>query len=391
LYLNLEEARHPILKFSTRAIHAGQEPDPTTGAIVTPIYQTSTFIQEKADEIRAYKYTRLANPTRTALEECLASLENAQHGLAFASGMAACATALKLLSVGDHVIVGDDVYGGVYTLFDQIVSNQGISCTFVDACNLDEVEKALRTETKMIWIETPTNPLLKIADIKALTTFAKQHNLLSVLDNTFATPYLQKPLEFGIDLVIHSTTKYLAGHSDVVGGAVLTNRDDLHEKLAFIQSIVGSTPSPFDCWLTLRGIKTLALRMREHEHNAGKVAQFLAGSSAIERVFYPGLPSHPQHELAKRQMSGFGGMVSCVVKDGLKGAKSFAESTKLFALAVSLGGVESLICHPANMTHNTIPKEVRDKRGISDGLLRLSVGIEDADDLIADLKQALKI
>jgi cystathionine gamma-lyase len=384
------------LKFSTRAIHVGQQPDPTTGAVVTPIYQTSTFVQEEIDQVRTYKYTRLANPTRTALEECLASLEGAQYGLAFASGMAACSSVLMLLSTGDHVVVGDDVYGGVYTLFEQIVSRHGISCSFVDACNTDEVQKAIRKETKMLWVETPTNPLLKLADLKALAAIAKHHNLISVIDNTFATPYFQRPLEFGADLVVHSTTKYIAGHSDVVGGAVLTSRSDLHEQLKFIQGIVGSTPGPFDCWLTLRGVKTLALRMREHEKNAMKVAEFLDNqcpnprkNSAIEKVIYPGLSSHPQHKLAKKQMAGFGGMVSCVVKGSLEGAKLFANSTKLFSLAVSLGSVESLICHPANMTHNTIPKEVRDKRGIVDGLLRLSVGIEDADDLLADLQQAL--
>ena len=377
------------MKFSTRAIHVGQEADPTTGAIVTPIYQTSTFVQEEIDQVRTYKYTRIANPTRTALEECLASLEGGQYGLAFASGMAACSTVLKLLSAGDHVIVGDDVYGGVYALFDQVVSRQGISSTFVDACNPNEVEKAIRSETKMLWIETPTNPLLKISDLKTLAAIAKRHNLLVTVDNTFATPYFQNPLKFGADLVVHSTTKYLAGHSDVVGGAILTSSSELNEKLKFLQSIVGATPGPFDCWLTLRGIKTLQLRMREHEQNALKVAEFLTNASAVEKVLYPGLASHPQHQLAKEQMSGYGGMVSLIVKGGLAGAKAFAESTKLFSLAVSLGSVESLICHPACMTHNTIPKEVRDKRGFVDGLLRLSVGIEDIDDLLADLKQAL--
>ena len=360
-----------------------------TGAIVTPIYQTSTYVQEGLGKHKGYEYSRTHNPTRTALEQCLAALENGKHGLAFASGMAACGAAMNLLSAGDHVVVGDDVYGGVYRLFERVLSRYKLTFSYVDARKIEEVRAAIRQETRMLWLETPTNPLLKLADLSALSELAREAGLITVVDNTFASPYLQRPLEMGIDIVVHSTTKYLGGHSDVVGGAIVTARDDLFETLKFHQNAVGGVPGPFDSWLVLRGLKTLAVRMREHEHNAMAVAQFLEGHPAIEKVIYPGLASHPQHALAKRQMSGFGGMVSCIVKGGFEGARKLLERTKLFALAESLGGVESLIGHPATMTHASIPKEQREARGISDGLVRLSVGIEDSEDLLSDLEAAL--
>lgn len=377
------------MKFSTKAIHVGQEPDPATGAIITPVYQTSTYVQEELGRHKGYEYSRTQNPTRTALEKCLASLENGKHGLAFASGMVACNTVMNLLSAGDHVVVGDDVYGGVYRLFERVMSRYKLTFSYVDARNIAEVERAVHSDTKMLWLETPTNPLLKLADLSALAQLAKKHKLISVVDNTFASPYFQTPLDLGIDVIVHSTTKYLGGHSDVVGGAIVTSRDDLYESLQFHQNAVGGVPGPMDAWLVLRGLKTLAVRMREHEKNALAVASFLEKHASIEKVIYPGLPSHPQHDLAKRQMSGFAGMVSCVVKGGLEGAKKLLHGTRLFALAESLGGVESLIGHPATMTHASIPKETREARGIVDGLVRLSVGIEDSDDLVADLSGAL--
>ncbi|HEY9871670.1 MAG TPA: cystathionine gamma-synthase [Candidatus Obscuribacterales bacterium] len=377
------------MNFSTRAIHAGQEADPATGAIITPIYQTSTYVQEGLGKHKGYEYSRTHNPTRTSLEQCLASLEGGKHGLAFASGMAACATVMNLLSAGDHVVVGDDVYGGVYRLFERVLSRYKLSFTYVDARDLKAVESAIRSDTRMLWLETPTNPLLKLADLSALAALARSRELISVVDNTFASPYFQRPLEKGIDIVVHSTTKYLGGHSDVVGGAIITANDEFHETLRFHQNAVGGVPGPFDCWLVLRGLKTLALRMREHEKNALAIARFLEKHASIEKVIYPGLPSHPQHDLAKKQMDGFGGMVSIVVKGGLERAQKLLQRTKLFALAESLGGVESLIGHPATMTHASIPKEIREGRGITDGLVRLSVGIEDAEDLISDLEGAL--
>lgn len=377
------------MKFSTRAIHVGQEPDPTTGAIITPIYQTSTYVQESLGQHKGYEYSRTHNPTRTALEQCLASLENGKHGLAFASGMAACATVMNLLSAGDHVIVGDDVYGGVYRLFEKVLSRYKLTFSYVDASQLAEVKKAIRCDTKMLWLETPTNPLLKLADLKALSIIAKEAGLISVVDNTFASPFFQRPLDMGIDVVVHSTTKYIGGHSDVVGGAIVTSRDDLHESLKFHQNAVGGVPGAFDSWLTLRGLKTLSIRMKEHQSNALAIAEFLEKHPAIQKVVYPGLASHPQHDLAKKQMSGFGGMVSCVVKGGQVGAAKLLQGTRLFALAESLGGVESLIGHPATMTHASIPQEIRLARGIVDGLVRLSVGIEDTEDLIKDLELAL--
>jgi cystathionine beta-lyase/cystathionine gamma-synthase len=377
------------VKFSTKAIHAGQDPDPTTGAIITPIYQTSTYVQEELGKHKGYEYARTQNPTRTALEECLASLESAKYGLCFSSGLGATNTVMNLLSQGDHVVVGEDVYGGTYRIFDKVFRRYGIEFSFIDSTDVNNTAKAIKPNTKMIWLETPTNPLLRLADLEAHVKLAREKKLISVVDNTFASPYFQRPLELGVDVVVHSTTKYLGGHSDVVGGAILTSREDLYETLKFHQNAVGAVPGPFDSWLVMRGIKTLAVRMREHEKNATAIAQFLEKQDVIEKTYYPGLPSHPQHALAKKQMHGFGGMVSIVLKGGMDSAKKFLEATKLFALAESLGGVESLIGHPATMTHASIPKEDREARGIADGLIRLSVGIEDLDDLMGDIKHAL--
>lgn len=377
------------MKFSTKAIHVGQDPDPTSGAVAVPIYQTSTYVQEEVGKHKGYEYARTQNPTRSALEACLASLENGKYGLAFASGLAATNTVMNLLSQGDHVVVGDDVYGGTYRIFDKVYKRYGVTFTFIDARDPANFEKAIRPETKMLWIETPTNPLLRLADIKALSEIAHKKKILCVVDNTFASSYLQRPLDLGADVVVHSTTKYLGGHSDVVGGTVITNLDDVYENLKFHQNAVGAVPGPMDSWLVMRGVKTLAIRMKEHCKNARKIAEHLEKHPAIEKIYYPGLASHPQHELAKKQMDDFGGMVSCVVRGGFENAKLILKSTKLFALAESLGGVESLISHPASMTHGSIPKEQRDERGVVDGLIRLSCGIEDVDDLIADLDQAL--
>lgn len=377
------------MKFSTKAIHAGQDPDPTTGAIITPIFQTSTYVQEGLNKHKGFEYARTQNPTRSALEECLAALEGGKYALSFGSGLAAEGNIMNLLSAGDHVICGDDVYGGTYRLFEKVWKRYGLTFTFVDASDVAKVKAAIKPETKMIWVETPTNPLLRLCDLKAIATLAKEHKLISVVDNTFASPYLQNPLKLGADVVVHSVTKYLGGHSDVVGGAVITSDDKLYETLKFHQNAVGAVPGPFDCWLVLRGLKTLAVRMEAHQKNAMAVAKYLEMHPAIEKVMYPGLESHPQHKLAKEQMNGFGGMVSFVLKGGLESARQFLGTTKLFALAESLGGVESLVCHPVSMTHGSIPKEERDARGVVDALVRLSVGIEDVDDLIQDLEAGL--
>lgn len=377
------------MKFSTKAIHEGQEPDPTTGSVTMPIYQTSTYVQDELGKHKGYEYARTQNPTRGALEKCLASLENGKHGLAFASGLAATNTVMNLLSQGDHVVVGDDVYGGTYRIFEKVYTRYGVQFTFIDARDPSNLEKAIRPETKLLWLETPTNPLLRLVDVAVLTQMARSKQILSVVDNTFASPYLQRPLDLGADIVLHSTTKYLGGHSDVVGGAIITSLDDVYETLKYHQNAVGAVPGPFDAWLVMRGLKTLKVRMEEHQKNAAAIALHLEKHPAIEHVYYPGLASHPQHELAKKQMSGFGGMVSIVVRGGLENARKVLNNTKLFALAESLGGVESLIGHPASMTHFSIPKEIREERGIVDGLVRLSVGIEDLDDLIADLDHAL--
>ncbi len=377
------------MKFSTRAIHAGQEPDPTTGAVITPIYQTSTYVQEEIGKHKGYEYSRTGNPTRTALEECLASIEYASYGLAFASGLAAEQNVLHLLSSGDHVIVGEDVYGGTYRLFERVLTRYGLTFSWVDATDLSNIKNAIQKNTKMIWLETPTNPLLQLVDIEAIANLAREHKLITVVDNTFASPYLQNPIKLGADIVVHSCTKYLGGHSDVVGGATITDNKELYENMKFHQNSVGGVPGPMDSWLVLRGIKTLAVRMKAHEENAHKVAEFLSKHDAVERVIYPGLKDHPHHELAKKQMRGFGGMVSFVIKGGLENANKVMSTFKLFALAESLGGVESLACHPVSMTHGAIPKEIREERGIVDGLIRLSVGIEDIEDLLEDLEVAL--
>lgn len=376
------------MRFATRAIHEGQEPDPTTGATITPIYQTSTYTQEGIGQHKGYEYSRTGNPTRAALETCVASLEGGKHGLAFASGTAAAAAIMNLLNPGDHVVCADDVYGGTYRLFQLVLKRYGLEYDWLDMTDPERVRQAIRPNTKMVWIETPTNPLLNLVDIAAVVKIAGEADLITVVDNTFVSPYLQQPLALGADIAVHSTTKYMGGHSDVIGGAVVTNNSDFHETIKFHQNAVGGVPGAFDCWLVLRGLKTLALRMEAHCANAMKIAQFLDGHPDVERLFFPGLPSHPQHELARRQMSGFGGMVSFVIKGGEEAARKVACRTKLFSLAESLGGVESLIGHPATMTHASIPVEEREARGITGGLLRLSVGIEDADDLIADLENA---
>lgn len=376
------------MRFSTRAIHAGQDADPATGATIVPIYQTSTYTQAAVGEHKGYDYSRTVNPTRVALETQLAALEDAAHCSAFASGMAAASATLNLLSAGDHVVVTDDLYGGTYRLFSRVLSRYGLEFTYVDMTQPQNVRQAIKPNTKMLWLETPTNPLLKLIDIATIAGLKRPGQIVAV-DNTFASPYLQSPLALGADVVVHSTTKYLGGHSDVIGGAVMTNDSELASTIKFHQNAVGGVPGPMDAYLVMRGAKTLAIRMREHERNAGAIAGFLAKNVDIERVYYPGLPDHPQHELAKRQMRGFGGMVSCTVRGGAERAHDFVRRLKLFSLAESLGGVESLVSIPALMTHGSIPKEDRERRGVTDGLIRLSVGIEDADDLIADLESAL--
>lgn len=377
------------MKFATKAIHAGQEPDPTTGAVMTPIFQTSTYAQAGLGEHKGYEYSRTQNPTRTALQDCLASLENGQYGLAFASGMAAEQTVLSLLSAGDHIVSCDDLYGGSYRIFERIMSRYNVETSYVPAGNIAEYEQAIRPNTKLVWVETPTNPLLRLVDIAGVAKIAHQHNLLVVVDNTFASPYLQQPLNLGADIVIHSTTKYINGHSDVIGGAIVLNDANVYESLKFYQNAAGGVPSPFDSWLTLRGIKTLAVRMRQHEENAHAVARFLTEHPRVEKVYYPGLPGHPDYALARRQMKGFGGMVSFQFKGVLADVDKVVRRFKVFTLAESLGGVESLVCHPASMTHGSIPKDIRESRGLTDTLLRLSVGIEDIEDILADLEQAL--
>ena len=377
------------MKFATRAIHAGQAPDPSTGAIMTPIFQTSTYAQTGLGEHKGYEYTRSHNPTRTALEQCIAALEEGKYGLAFASGMAAEQAILSLLSAGDHIVSCDDLYGGSYRIFERVMRRYHVDTTYVTASNLAEYEQAIRPNTKLIWLETPTNPLLHLIDIQAVADIAHRHNLLVVVDNTFASPYFQQPLKFGADIVVHSTTKYINGHSDVIGGALVLNDEEIYQSLKFYENAAGGVPSPFDSWLTLRGIKTLAVRMRQHEENAKVVAKYLVEHPRIEKVYYPGLTSHPDYELARRQMSGFGGMLSFQFKGSYADVDKVVRRFKVIALAESLGGVESLICHPASMTHGSIPKEIREPRGITDTLLRLSVGIEDSADLLADLEQAL--
>ena len=378
------------MKFATRAIHVGQEPDPATGATITPIYQTSTYTQEAPGNHKGYEYSRTANPTRTALEECIASLEGGNYGLAFASGLAATIATMSPLSPADHVVAGDDLYGGTYRLFERVLPRAGgLEFTYADTSDPGAVKSALRSETKLLWIETPTNPMLTLSDIAELCEMAHERGALVAVDNTFASPYFQNPLALGADIVVHSTTKYMGGHSDVIGGAVVTSNPDYFEGIKFYQNAAGAVPGPFDSWIVLRGLKTLAVRMRQHEENALAVAEFLQDHPEVESVNYPGLPSHPQHELAKRQMSGFSGMVSFTLRGGAEAAYAAVQRTRVVSFAESLGGVESLITHPATMTHAAIPREQREARGVTDGLMRLSVGIEDKEDLIADLDQAL--
>lgn len=377
------------MKFNTKTIHAGQKPEETTGAVMPPIFQTSTYVQEAPNVNKGYDYARVANPTRTALEKMIAGLEEADACACFASGCAAMDAMLKMFKPGDHVIASNDLYGGSYRLFTEVFEPYGIDFSFIDMTDMDAVESARTDATKLLWIETPTNPLLKVVDIKKLTSFAREHNITSVVDNTFASPYLQRPLTMGADAVLHSTTKYLGGHSDIIGGAIASSNDDIMEHLRFQVKTSGSVPGPMDCYLVLRGIKTLSVRMERAVENAKAVAEFLDQHPQVGNVIYPGLASHPQHKIAADQMDDFGAMVSFTLSDdSTETAKKFMSNTHLFALAESLGGVESLVNHPASMTHGSIPREVRYKAGLKDSLIRLSVGIEDADDLIDDLKQA---
>src|SRR5205085_7502522 len=377
------------MKFATKAIHAGQEPDPSTGAVMTPIFQTATYAQAGLGEHKGFEYSRTSNPTRSALEACIAALEDGQYGLAFASGIAAETAILSLLSACDHIVSCDDLYGGSYRIFERVMRRYNVDASYVPVGDVAAYEKAIRPNTKMIWLETPTNPLLRLVDIGAVAAIAHRHKLLVVVDNTFASPYFQQPLKLGADIVVHSTTKYINGHSDVIGGALVLNDETVYESIKFYQNAAGGVPSPFDSWLTLRGIKTLAIRMRQHEENARAVAAFLAEHPRVERVYFPGLASHPDHQLAKRQMSGFGGMVSFQFKGTRADVDTIVRRFKFFALAESLGGVESLVCHPTSMTHGSIPKDIREARDLTDTLLRLSIGIEDIEDLLADLEQAL--
>jgi len=378
-------------RFGTRAIHAGQEPDPTTGAIMTPIYATSTYVQQSPGVHKGFDYARSHNPTRFAYERCVADLESGSRGFAFASGLAATSTLLDLLDHGSHIIAGDDRYGGTFRLFEQVRRRSaGLDFTFVDLADPQALKAALRPNTKMIWLETISNPMLKLVDFEQIAAFAQKHNLLAIADNTFASPWLLRPLEYGFDIVMHSATKYLNGHSDIVGGVAVTREPELGEQVAFLQNAVGAIAGPFDSFLALRGLKTLHLRMERHCSNAMALAEWLEQHPAVERVFYPGLPSHPQHELAKRQMSAFGGMITVGLKGGLEQTRRMLENCKVFALAESLGGVESLIEHPAIMTHATIPKAQREALGITDCLIRLSVGVEDLEDLKEDLDNALR-
>jgi cystathionine beta-lyase/cystathionine gamma-synthase len=374
--------------FATDAIHVGQEPDPATGAIIVPIYQTSTFVQEELGKHKGYEYARTANPTRAALERNLAALEHGRFGLAFASGMAAINAVMTLFKAGDHIVAGHNLYGGTFRLFERVLRDAGLSFSYANTCRLEEVERSLHPTTRMLYIETPTNPVMEITDIAAAAKLAHEHKVLLAVDNTFMSPYFQRPLELGADIVIHSTTKYLNGHSDGVGGAVILNDPDLAARLKFIQNAAGAILGPFDSWLVLRGVKTLAVRMERHNSNGLAVARHLDGHPKVKKVHYPGLPSHPQYELAKKQMTGFGGMLAFET-GSLENARTVLKSVRLCSLAESLGGVETLISHPATMTHASVPPEERQRLGITDGLVRISVGIEDVEDLLADLDQAL--
>lgn len=378
------------LGFSTRAIHVAQDPEPITGAVITPIFQTSTYAQEEVGQHRGFEYSRTDNPTRQVTEQVLASLEGGRYGLAFASGMAAETTIMLLFKAGDHVVAGDDLYGGTRRLFTRVLERFGLEFTFVDTSDPERVAAAMRPETRVVWLESPTNPLLKIVDIAAVSEVAHRQEAVVVVDNTFATPYFQQPLALGADIVVHSATKYLGGHSDLVMGAIVTSRDDLYTELKFHQNSAGGVPGPFDSWLLLRGLKTLSLRMRQHGCNATAVAHFLESQPQVRRVLYPGLPSHPQQALAARQMSGFGGIVTIDLEGGEPAARRFLRAMRLFVTAESLGGVESLADHPAIMTHASVPADVREAAGIAGGLIRLSVGIEDEADLLEDLERGLR-
>ena len=377
------------MKFETAAIHYGQKSDPSTGAIIPPVYQTSTYQQDAIGKHRGYEYSRTGNPTRKALEDVLAYLEDGKYGLAFASGVAATAAIINLLKNDGHIVVGDDIYGGTYRILEKVFKPWGLETSYVDVNDMDTFQKAIQKNTKLIWIESPTNPLLKIVDIKKLSEIAHAEKVLLAVDNTFASPYFQKPLLLGADIVVHSTTKYIAGHSDIIGGAIVTNNERLYEDLKFYQNAAGAVPGPWDCWLVLRGIKTLALRMRQHEKNALYLAEYLEKHPAVERVYYPGLPGDQQYALAKKQMSGFGGIISLELKGGFPAVERFVSRLKVFLLAESLGAVESLVCYPTKMTHGSLPSEERMKRGIRDNLIRLSIGIENKLDLKEDLKNAL--
>ena len=378
------------MNMDTKVVHAGLKPDPTTGSILPPIYQTATYVLEKVGQDKGFDYTRSSNPTRQTMEEHLAAIDNGKYGAAFASGMAAVDSCLKLLKAGDHVICSDDVYGGVSRHFNQVLVNYDLHFSYVDSSDPVNVENAIQPTTKMIWIETPTNPLLKVTDLEAVGKIAKNHDLIYGVDSTFATPVFLRPLEFGADLVVHSTSKYLSGHNQLIGGVVITNREDLFEHLKFVQKTIGAVPSPFDCWLTILGIKTLDLRMKKHTENAQSVAEFLEGHPKVGTVTYPGLPSHPMHHVAKEQMSGFSGMISFELTGGTTAGKKVMNAVQLIQLAESLGSVETMITHPATMTHGDVPKEERLARGLTDGLVRLSVGIENVNDIIHDLEIALE-
>jgi len=377
------------MRFETMAIHAGDRTDAATGAISVPICQTSTFVFEDVGKTRGWDYSRTANPTRKVLEDTIAQLEGGKTGFAFATGMAAETTVMHLLKKGDHVISGDDVYGGTYRLFQDVMTNFGLEFTFLRMDNRERIEEVIRPNTRMLWLETPSNPLLNIIDLEMVVDIARRHKLLTVIDNTFATPYFLRPIEYGIDLVVHSTTKYLNGHCDVVGGAVVTTTDELTQRLQFLLNAMGTCAAPFDCWLVLRGIETLPIRMKQHQENALAVANYLKGHPKVKRVLYPGLKSHTGHEIAKRQMKGFGGVVSCELIGGIKGVNTFLRRLKVFSLAESLGGITSLVEHPATMSHASMPKDYRERVGITDALIRLSVGLENVDDLTEDLEQAL--
>ena len=377
------------MKFNTKVVRAGITPDSSTGAIVPPIYQSATYVLEKVGKDKGYDYTRASNPTREMLENNLASLDGGKYGICFSSGMAAVDSVMKILQSGDHVVCSDDVYGGVSRLYNNLMVNYKISFTYVNSSNPQEVEDAIQDNTKLLWIETPTNPLLKVTDLNAVGKIAKKHGILYGVDSTFSTPALLRPLEYGADITMHSTTKYLSGHNQIIGGVLITNDDELNEKFKFIQKSVGAVPSPFDCWLTLLGIKTLSVRMQRHCDNAQAIAQFLEDHHLIEKVTYPGLPSHPQYEIAKEQMDGYSGMISMELKGGIPAGIALMNNLKLCSLAESLGAVETMITHPATMTHADVPKDERLARGLSDGLVRLSVGIEDLQDIINDLEQAL--